>query len=175
MIQEKYGYAREKAQQEVEGRLKEYGDTMNGPSGNGKPDAAPHEGARGDRHGDDRRSGWGGIGARRHRHGDDRRSSCCCIVPSAFNGIGGLVPAREKIRRDGNRPHRLDTPLPRPSFWLGWASAISWPDSPRGKSWTPGLPSLQRRAWRALLGGIIKDAKDLLLQELTLANAQRAR
>ena len=45
VIQEKYGYAREKAQQEVEGRLQEYGDTMGGPSGNGKQDAAPHEGA----------------------------------------------------------------------------------------------------------------------------------
>jgi len=45
VIQEKYGYAREKAQREVEERLKEYGDTMDGPSGNGKRDAAPHEGA----------------------------------------------------------------------------------------------------------------------------------
>ena len=45
VIQEKYGYAREKAQREVEERLKEYGDTMDGPSGNGKRDAVPHEGA----------------------------------------------------------------------------------------------------------------------------------
>jgi len=45
VIQEKYGYAREKAQREVEERLKEYGDTMDGPSGHGKRDAVPHEGA----------------------------------------------------------------------------------------------------------------------------------
>ena len=31
VVQEKYGYAREKAQQEVERRLKEYGDTMERP------------------------------------------------------------------------------------------------------------------------------------------------
>jgi uncharacterized protein YjbJ (UPF0337 family) len=39
-IQEKYGYAREKAQQEVERRLQEYGDKMNGPSSRGKQAAA---------------------------------------------------------------------------------------------------------------------------------------
>ena len=32
VVQEKYGYAREKAQQEVERRLKEYSDTMHGPT-----------------------------------------------------------------------------------------------------------------------------------------------
>lgn len=37
-VQEKYGYAREKAQQEVERRLQEYGDTLGGLSG--MPDAA---------------------------------------------------------------------------------------------------------------------------------------
>ena len=45
VIQEKYGYTREKAQREVEEHLKDYGDTMDGPSGNGKRDAVPHEGA----------------------------------------------------------------------------------------------------------------------------------
>jgi uncharacterized protein YjbJ (UPF0337 family) len=38
VIQEKYGYAREKAQQEVERRLKEYGDKMSGPNSSGKRD-----------------------------------------------------------------------------------------------------------------------------------------
>ena len=54
VVQEKYGYAREKAQQEVERRLQEYGDTMSGPSrserrdtagaGAGGPAKAPNEG-----------------------------------------------------------------------------------------------------------------------------------
>src|SRR2546426_5361877 len=39
VVQEKYGYAREKAQQEVEQRLKEYGDKMSGPSSSGRRDA----------------------------------------------------------------------------------------------------------------------------------------
>jgi len=40
VVQEKYGYAREKAQQEVERRLKEYGDKMSGSSNSGKQDTA---------------------------------------------------------------------------------------------------------------------------------------
>ena len=40
VVQEKYGYAREKAQQEVERRLQEYGDTMSGPSRSERRDAA---------------------------------------------------------------------------------------------------------------------------------------
>ena len=39
-VQEQYGYAREQAQHEVERRMKEYGDTMGGRSGNGMPDTA---------------------------------------------------------------------------------------------------------------------------------------
>jgi uncharacterized protein YjbJ (UPF0337 family) len=39
VVQEKYGYAREKAQQEVERRFKEYGDKMSGPSRSGRRDA----------------------------------------------------------------------------------------------------------------------------------------
>jgi uncharacterized protein YjbJ (UPF0337 family) len=39
-IQEKYGYAREKAQHEVERRLQEYGDTLGSRGGNELPDAA---------------------------------------------------------------------------------------------------------------------------------------
>ena len=39
LVQEKYGYARDQAQQEVERRLKEYSDTMGGRSGSGTPDA----------------------------------------------------------------------------------------------------------------------------------------
>jgi uncharacterized protein YjbJ (UPF0337 family) len=55
VVQEKYGYAREQAQQEVERRLKEYGDKMRSPNGGGRRDTAeagaggpanaPHEGA----------------------------------------------------------------------------------------------------------------------------------
>jgi uncharacterized protein YjbJ (UPF0337 family) len=55
VVQEKYGYAREQAQQEVEQHLKEYGDKTGGPNASGKQDAAeagaggpanaPHEGA----------------------------------------------------------------------------------------------------------------------------------
>lgn len=54
VVQEKYGYAREQAQQEVDRRLKEYSDTMSGSNGSGKhgaaqavagvPAKAPHEG-----------------------------------------------------------------------------------------------------------------------------------
>ncbi len=54
VVQEKYGYAREQAQQEVDRRLEEYSDTMSGPNGSGKrgaaeaaagvPANAPHEG-----------------------------------------------------------------------------------------------------------------------------------
>jgi uncharacterized protein YjbJ (UPF0337 family) len=40
VLQEKYGYARDQAQHEVERRMKEYGDTMNGSSGSGRPEAA---------------------------------------------------------------------------------------------------------------------------------------
>jgi uncharacterized protein YjbJ (UPF0337 family) len=54
VVQEKYGYTREQAQQEVDRRLEEYSDTMSGPNGSGKrgaaeaaagvPANAPHEG-----------------------------------------------------------------------------------------------------------------------------------
>ena len=54
LVQEKYGYAREQAQQEVDRRLEEYSDTMSGPNGSrkrgaaeavvGAPANAPHEG-----------------------------------------------------------------------------------------------------------------------------------
>jgi uncharacterized protein YjbJ (UPF0337 family) len=40
VIQEKYGYARERAQQEVERRFKEYGDKMSSSNSSGKRDAA---------------------------------------------------------------------------------------------------------------------------------------
>lgn len=40
LLKEKYGYARDHAQHEVERRLQEYGDTMGGPSGSGMPDVA---------------------------------------------------------------------------------------------------------------------------------------
>lgn len=40
VVQEKYGYAREKAQQEVERRFKEYGDNMSGPNSSGRRDTA---------------------------------------------------------------------------------------------------------------------------------------
>ena len=40
IVQEKYGYAREQAQQEVERRLQEYGDTMSGPNSRGRRDTA---------------------------------------------------------------------------------------------------------------------------------------
>ena len=54
VVQEKYGYAREEAQQEVEWRFKEYADKMSGPNNSGRRDTAvavaggpanaPHEG-----------------------------------------------------------------------------------------------------------------------------------
>src|SRR4249920_2795506 len=40
LVQEKYGQTHEQAQQEVERRLKEYGDTMGGHSGKGTPEGA---------------------------------------------------------------------------------------------------------------------------------------
>ena len=40
VLQEKYGYVRAQAQQEVERRMKEYGDTTGGPNGSGIPEAA---------------------------------------------------------------------------------------------------------------------------------------
>jgi len=40
VVQEKYGYAREQAQQEVDQRLKEYSDTMSGSNGSGRRGAA---------------------------------------------------------------------------------------------------------------------------------------
>ena len=40
VLQEKYGYARAQAQHEVEWRMKEYGATMSGSNGNGRPEAA---------------------------------------------------------------------------------------------------------------------------------------
>ncbi|HEV8712763.1 MAG TPA: CsbD family protein [Candidatus Binatia bacterium] len=40
LVQERYGYAREQAQQEVERRMKEYGDKMGGRSGSEMPEAA---------------------------------------------------------------------------------------------------------------------------------------
>jgi uncharacterized protein YjbJ (UPF0337 family) len=39
LVQEKYGQTREQAQQEVEWRMKEYGDTVGGRGGNGTPNA----------------------------------------------------------------------------------------------------------------------------------------
>ena len=40
IVQEKYGYAREQAQQEVERRLQEYGDKRSGPNSRGRRDTA---------------------------------------------------------------------------------------------------------------------------------------
>ena len=40
IVQEKYGYTREQAQQEVERRLNEYGDKMSGPTSSGRRDTA---------------------------------------------------------------------------------------------------------------------------------------
>ena len=40
IVQEKYGYARAQAQQEVERRLQEYGDKMSGPTSRGRRDTA---------------------------------------------------------------------------------------------------------------------------------------
>ena len=40
VVQEKYGYAREEAQQEVEWRFKEYADKMSGPNSSGRRDTA---------------------------------------------------------------------------------------------------------------------------------------
>jgi len=40
LVQERYGYAREQAQHEVERRMKEYGDTLGGPNGGWLQDAA---------------------------------------------------------------------------------------------------------------------------------------
>src|SRR4029434_10070884 len=40
VLQEKYGHAREQAQQEVERRLQEYGDTPRSPNGSGRRDTA---------------------------------------------------------------------------------------------------------------------------------------
>ena len=40
LVQERYGYAREQAQQEVERRMKEYGDTLGGPNGGWLQEAA---------------------------------------------------------------------------------------------------------------------------------------
>jgi uncharacterized protein YjbJ (UPF0337 family) len=40
VVQEKYGYAREKAQQEVERRFKEYGDKMSSSDNSGRQDTA---------------------------------------------------------------------------------------------------------------------------------------
>ena len=40
IVQEKYGYARAQAQQEVERRLQEYGDKMSGPNSRGRRDTA---------------------------------------------------------------------------------------------------------------------------------------
>ena len=39
LVQEKYGYTRDQAQQEVERRFKEYGDKMSGSSSSGMPEA----------------------------------------------------------------------------------------------------------------------------------------
>ena len=115
VIQEKYGYTREKAQREVEERLKEYGDTMDGPSGNGKQDAngrsprrQPWKGWNGQRvrrhseaaagevqqrHGEDSRGGGGGIGARCDRHGEDSRSG--------RGGIGARCDRHSEDSRGG--------------------------------------------------------------------------
>ena len=170
VVQEKYGYAREKAQQEVERRFKEYGDKMSGSDNSGRQDTAaavaggpanaPNEGpiattvaavadgvevgARRDFHGSDRRGGWVGIGTRRDFHGGNRRSG--------WSGIGELVSPREKIRRDGNRHHRLDTPVPRPIV-IGWRGPWLYPGPtyPEVNLWITGLPGLQRRAWRRCL------------------------
>jgi uncharacterized protein YjbJ (UPF0337 family) len=40
LVQEKYGYTRDQAQQEVERRFKEYADNMSGPSSSGMPEAS---------------------------------------------------------------------------------------------------------------------------------------
>jgi uncharacterized protein YjbJ (UPF0337 family) len=121
-VQEKYGYAREKAQQEVEGRFKEYSDKMSGPNSSGKRDTAaagagepattPHEGP---------------IATAVAAVAGGVESAQGAISTAATAVAGGVESAssylqEKKIRRDGNRHHRLDTPASCPSA-IGW----SWP------------------------------------------------
>ena len=127
LVQEKYGQTREQAQQEVERRMKEYGDTMGDHSGNGMPEraeagagmtakaqelgatamntASEAATAVGEQMGSLAGSDSGPCAARRgDSHRGDHRSGRV--------GIGEHVPERERLRESGHRPHRLGAQLP---------------------------------------------------------------
>src|SRR5213592_4498802 len=125
VVQEKYGYTREKAQQEVERRLKEYSDKMSGPSSSGRRDTAeagaggpantPHEGPIATAVA----AVAGGVEAAQDAISSGWESAEGALSTAATAVAGGVESAssylqEKKIRRDSNRPHRLDTPLPRP-------------------------------------------------------------
>ncbi len=123
LVQEKYGQTREQAQQEVEWRMKEYGDTVGDRGGNGMPNAteavvgmatkAQEFGAAAVSTAREAATAVGEqigslAGVIRNHAPHEGRDSHRGNNSSGWAGIGGLVPAREKIRKCGHGPHRLD-------------------------------------------------------------------
>src|SRR5262249_32911650 len=128
LIQERYGYAREQAEQEVERRLQEYGDKTGGAGGRitakGREEwgacrkkgnqAATRVRAEGERTGRGKR----GEGAARRQDGHN------CDQSSGPVRIGEHLFAREEIRLSGRRLQGFGSSLPaavtigRSWFWL---------------------------------------------------------
>ena len=137
-------------------------------------------GARCGRHGEDSRSGWSGIGARRGLHGGDSRSGWGGIGArcdhhgedsrGGWGGIGEFVSAREKIRRYGNRPHRLDTPLPCPIV-IGWRGPWLSPgpthhEVNHGQQVSSACSAARPQPQQGLVSGMLDQLQDEMRDEI---------
>ena len=169
VVQEKYGYAREKAQQEVERRFKEYGDKMSGSDNSGRQDTAaavaggpanaPNEGPIATTVAavaDGVESAQGAISTAATAVADGWESAQGAISTAATAVADGVGSAssylqEKKFEEMATDLTALIRQYPVNRYWLAWALAISWPDLPRGKPMDNRFPGLQRRAWRRCL------------------------
>ena len=131
VLQEKYGYAREQAQQEVERRLKAYGDKM---SDSQQPWEARRSGGRGrwvgqyakrrpHRTGQPERVGWNRHRARSPPGGNRRKARSPRRQPQwrvGWNRRKARSPRRQPQWRVGWNRRKARSPRRQPQWRVGW-------------------------------------------------------
>ena len=149
LVQERYGYTRGDAEEEVERRFKEYSAKVSG--GMARMAAKAQElGATATSKaneaatvvGEKMGSLAGVIREKAPREGSDSHN---CNNSSGWTGIGEFLSAREKIRTSRKRPNRLGSQLPYPisvSWFWSWLFARATPEI----NMTNGLPTNPHRS-----------------------------